>query len=62
MSLKNKFFLLSHNLSFVQVKTECKFLELCLLQRSAKVRSTALLVISGFLPPSQIAKKYICQK
>ena len=57
MSLKNKFFLLSHNLSFVQVKTECKFRELCLLQRSAKVRSSALYVISGFLPPSKKVKK-----
>ena len=38
------------------MKAECKFLELCLLQRSAKVRSSALLVISGFLLPSQNVK------
>ena len=42
------------------MKAECKFIELCLLQRSAKVRSSALLAISGFLPPSQNAKN-ICQ-
>ena len=41
------------------MKAECKFLELCLLQRSAKVRSSALLAISGFLPHSQNAKKKI---
>ena len=35
----------------------CKFLELCQLQRSAKVRSSALLAISSFLPPSHNAKK-----
>ena len=38
------------------MKAECKFLELCLLQRSAKVRSSALLAISGFLLPSQNVK------
>ena len=42
------------------MKAECKFLELCLLQRSAKVRSSALLAISGFLLPSQNVKN-ICQ-
>ena len=42
------------------MKAECKFLELCLLQRSAKVRSSALLAISDFLPPSQNVKN-ICQ-
>ena len=30
---------------------------LCLLERSAKVRSSALLAISGFLLPSQNVKK-----
>ena len=43
------------------MKAECKFLELCLLQRSAKARSSALLAISGFLPPFQNLKKNICQ-
>ena len=38
------------------MKGECKFLVLCLLQRSAKVRSSALLAISGFLLPSQNVK------
>ena len=42
------------------MKAECKFLELCLLQRSAKVMSSALLAISGFLLPSQNVKN-ICQ-
>ena len=42
------------------MKAECKFLELCLLQRSAKVKSSALLAISGFLLPSQNVKN-ICQ-
>ena len=42
------------------MKAECKFIELCLLQRSAKVRSSALLAISGFLLPSQNVKN-ICQ-
>ena len=42
------------------MKAECKFLELCLLKHSAKVRSSALLAISGFLPPSQNVKN-ICQ-
>ena len=35
------------------MKAGCKSRELCQLQRSAKVRSSALLAISGFLPPSQ---------
>ena len=42
------------------MKSECKFLELCLSQRSAKVRSSAILAISGFLSPSQKVKN-ICQ-
>ena len=42
------------------MKAECKFLELCLLQRSAKVRSSALLAISSFQLPSQNVKN-ICQ-
>ena len=42
------------------MKAECKFLELCLLQSSAKARSSALLAILGFLPPSQNVKN-ICQ-
>ena len=42
------------------MKAECKFIELCLLQRSAKVRSSALLAISGFLLLSQNVKN-ICQ-
>ena len=42
------------------MKAECKFLELCQLQRSAKVRSSALSAISGFLPPSQNVRN-ICQ-
>ena len=41
------------------MKAECKFLKLCLLQRSAKVRSSALLAISGFLPPSQNVKNIL---
>ena len=39
------------------MQAECKFLEFCLLQRSAKVRSSALLAISGFLLLSQNEKK-----
>ena len=42
------------------MKAECRFLELCLLQRSVKVRSSALLAISGFQLPSQNVKN-ICQ-
>ena len=42
------------------MKAGCKFLELCLLQRSAKARSSAPLAISGFLPPSQNVRN-ICQ-
>ena len=42
------------------MKAGCKFRELCQLQRSAKVRSTALSAISGFLPPSQKVRN-ICQ-
>ena len=48
-----------HNLSLVQVKAEFKIHDLCLLQRSAKVRFSALLAISDFLPPSQNIKKYL---
>ena len=46
--------LICHNLSFAQVKAECKLLELCIIQHSAKVRSSAVLAISSFLPPCQL--------
>ena len=42
------------------MKAEYKFLELCLLQRFAKARSSALMAISSFLPPSQNVKN-VCQ-
>ena len=59
ISLKNKL-IYCHNLSFAQVKDECKFLELCLIQHSAKVRYSALLAISSFLSPSHNVKN-ICR-
>ena len=42
------------------MKAECKVLELSLIQRSAKAKSSALLAISSFLQPSQNVKN-ICK-
>ena len=55
ISLKNNFFYFV--IIFVQVKAGCKFLDLCLIQHSAKVRPSALLAISSFLTSSQNVKK-----